>query len=283
MDDENQKTTLEDHNDDDYYMRVQDYTGEEYTLANGSRTNQIANDNQELVEEAVIRFFVEEYKTEVIVHNIVGNVDGATVFVESVGEPHFYSYAIIPIDVENEQIMVEQVWSQEGQVENAIVTGLYGLVYQDEFANLDHVLEDILKEYSIVGHTMGAVANTGGRGYGNPYYFVQVSNSSVFEEVWRTYLNEPSISREEWMALFEELNFNGDSISIGMHLFMEEKNVEPDQDALDAIATAIEEADQIPIGTYSISLHDNKVSKSSGRGSKENSIDRSYPNDIIKE
>ncbi|MCZ0704459.1 hypothetical protein J2T56_002947 [Natronobacillus azotifigens] len=269
--------------DDDYYMRVQDYTGEEYTLANGRRTNQIANDNQEIVEEAVIRFFREQYKTDVVVHNIVGNVDGATVFVESVGEPHFYSYAIIPIDVKNEQIMTEHVWSQERQVENAIVTGLYGMVYHEKFENLDHILEGLFKEYSIVGHTMGAVANIGGSGYSNPYYFVQVSNSAVFEEVWKTYLNEPSKSKEEWMVLFKESGFDAESIGVGMHLFMEEENVEPNQDALDSIASAIEEADQIPIGTYSISLHDNRVRKSSGRGDKENSIDRADPNDIIKE
>ncbi|MDQ0233676.1 hypothetical protein J2S19_005033, partial [Metabacillus malikii] len=38
------------------------------------------------------------YKTEVKVHNVVGSQDAATVFVESVGEPHFYTYAVVPIE-----------------------------------------------------------------------------------------------------------------------------------------------------------------------------------------
>ncbi|MCZ0704461.1 hypothetical protein J2T56_002945 [Natronobacillus azotifigens] len=269
--------------DDDYYMRVQDYTGEEYTLANGRRTNQIANDNQEIVEEAVIRFFREQYKTDVVVHNIVGNVDGATVFVESVGEPHFYSYAIIPIDVKNEQIMTEHVWSQSWQVESAIITGLYGMAYQDKFLNLDTMLKELFAEFHITGRTSEAIAKTSASGYETPYYFVQISNDKPFHQILSSYLDGVEISVNDWKLMFEESGFDAESIMVGMHLFMAEENVEPSQDALDAIASALEEADQIPTGEYGIHLHDNRVRKSSGQGNKENSIKRSYPNDIIKE
>ncbi len=72
---------------------------------------------------------MEKYKTEVIVHNMVGAVDGATVFVESVGEPHFYTYAIVPIDVDQKEVNSENVWSQEGQVENAIITGIFAMIF----------------------------------------------------------------------------------------------------------------------------------------------------------
>ena len=79
---------------------MQDYTGEGYTLKNGSKTDTIAQENKEEITKAVEMFFLERYKTEVMVHNMVGAADGATVFVESVGEPHFYTYAIVPIDVD---------------------------------------------------------------------------------------------------------------------------------------------------------------------------------------
>ncbi|GAE94922.1 hypothetical protein JCM21714_4122 [Gracilibacillus boraciitolerans JCM 21714] len=127
---------------EDYYVPVQEYKGEEYTLPNGKKTDRIANENREEIEKAIKSFFKEEYKTEVKVHNIVGNVDGATVMVESIGgEPHFYTYAIIPIDTEKEIVLKEKVWSQEMAIESAIMTGgIYGLIEKDKFDNLTNLI-----------------------------------------------------------------------------------------------------------------------------------------------
>ena len=97
------KKTEEEMIEDKYFVSVQDYTGEEYTLDNGEETDKIAEENRDEVERAIKKYFKDEYKTEVKVHNIVGAIDGATVFVESVGKPHFYSYAIIPIDKDNKR------------------------------------------------------------------------------------------------------------------------------------------------------------------------------------
>ena len=51
------------------------------TLRNsGKETRHIAASHQEEIQMAVKAFFLDTYKTEVMVHNIIGAVDGASVF-----------------------------------------------------------------------------------------------------------------------------------------------------------------------------------------------------------
>src|SRR5690625_1542475 len=115
------------------YVPIQEYTGEGFTLRDANpKTGEIAEENREEVVTAVEDFFESKYKTEVNVHNIVSAVDGVSVFVESVGEPHFYSFAIVPIDLENKEVKTDQVWSQEGQIENAVQGGLYAMAFENE-------------------------------------------------------------------------------------------------------------------------------------------------------
>lgn len=80
----------------DQYERVQDYKGEGYRLTNGAANDKVAEENREEVEKAVKAFFIKNYETGVKIHNLVGNKDGVTVFVESTGPVHFYTYAIVP-------------------------------------------------------------------------------------------------------------------------------------------------------------------------------------------
>src|SRR5690625_478094 len=112
--------------EEENYVPIQEYTGEGFTLRDANpKTGEIAEENREEVVTAVEGFFKNKDKTEVDVHNIVSAVDGLSVFVESVGEPHFYSFAIVPIDIKNKEVKTDQVWSQEGQVESALNSGLY--------------------------------------------------------------------------------------------------------------------------------------------------------------
>src|SRR5690625_3394370 len=106
--------------EEENYVPIQEYTGEGFTLRDANpKTGEIAEANREEIVTAVENFFKSKYKAEVNVHNMVSAVDGVSVFVESVGEPHFYSFAIVPIDIKNKEVKTDQVWSQEGQVEGA--------------------------------------------------------------------------------------------------------------------------------------------------------------------
>jgi Protein of unknown function (DUF1672) len=86
---EKQPAVQEEKQIEDVFVSVQDYKGEGYELDNGEKTDKIAEANREKIDKAVKAFFQDTYMTEVVVHNVVGAVDVATVFVESVGEPHF--------------------------------------------------------------------------------------------------------------------------------------------------------------------------------------------------
>ncbi|CAN7193403.1 DUF1672 family protein [Rossellomorea sp. LjRoot5] len=164
------------------FESVQDYTGEGYTLKNGKETDKIAEEHRKEVESAVKDFFLKEYKTDVKVHNAVGNEAGATVFVESTDPLHFYTYAVVKLrDAYNEEAF----------------------------------------------------------------------NPSDFEVV--------------------------------INLFMSDPGADPDEKVFHRVVHDIETMDDIPKGTYSIFVNDNSVLKQSFEGIKENSLERTTPDEIVKE
>src|SRR5690625_1036241 len=219
------------------YVPSQEYTGEGFTLLDANpKTGEIAEENREEVVTAVEGFFKNQYKTEVDVHNIVSAVDGVSVFVESVGEPHFYSFAIVPIDIKNEEVKTDQVWSQEGQVESALRGSLYVMAFEEEFANLDDYLEEIEEKYPIVGERIEMVENTQGGGYENRYYFVTSGFSSLYEK----YLKNPDITKGELRSYLDGEDPSYSEINgISIRFYMEEPNIEPDAEVYEEIYAGI--------------------------------------------
>ncbi|ENH97733.1 lipoprotein [Gracilibacillus halophilus YIM-C55.5] len=281
-DDQNEQTDDSSYENSDRYVSVQEYTGEGYTLANGKENDRIANDNREVIEEAVKDFFQEEYKTEVSVHQIVGNKDGATVFVESVGEPHFYTYAVIPINQATKEIVTEGVFTQEGQVENAIMAGVYGMVFEEEFQNLTQKIKHLNEKYNLTGIRKEAIA-IGADRFSNEYYFVTIRMEEPFKEVLENYLQNPDRTTEEWRNMIDMEQIEPKNIGFAINLYMSHKSKEPNSKAFDELVKTIENADNIPKGIYGVFLHDNYINKTTADGYKDNSLERAYPNDIVKE
>ncbi|MGG1686638.1 DUF1672 family protein [Pseudalkalibacillus sp. NRS-1564] len=277
------KKTEEERIEDKYFMSVQDYTGKEYTLDNGEETDKIAEENRDEVDSAIKKYFKEEYKTEVKVHNIVGAIDGATVFVESVGKPHFYSYAIIPIDKDKKVVDTEGVWSQEGQIDGAIISGLYAWIYEDKFKKLDQYLEEKVKEFPVTVISKEANENGVGNYHTTPYYSVAIYGGVMEEKLLKAYMDNPQRPREEWVEMLDGETLNPAFIGILIQLYMEEPEVEPNNEIFDQIVSDLSEMDELPIGKYSFLLHDNTVDKTNGQNNKENTLDRAAPNYIIKE
>src|SRR5690625_4491834 len=186
-------------------VHIQEDTGEGFTLSDANpKTGEIAEANRDEVATAVEGFFKNKYKTEVDVHNIVSAVDGVSVFVESVGEPHFYSFAIVPIDIKNKQVKTDQVWSQEGQVESALNSGLYVMAYEEEFAKLDDYLASVEERFPVVGMNIEVAENTQGNGYNTPYYFPK----ALFDPMYEFYLENPTITKGELRKYLDENDFN---------------------------------------------------------------------------
>jgi hypothetical protein len=265
------------------YVRIQEYSGEGYTLRDSRKeTGEIAEENRALVEKEVQTFFKENYKTDVTVHNIVSAVDGVSVFVESVGEPHFYTFAIVPIDVKSKEVKKDSVWSQEGQVENAIKGGLYAMAFDEEFTKLNQNLEDLTQEFPIVGTPMKAIENVMGTGFSTPYYFI-TPFGDVFIELFQMYLNSPEITKRELRTFFEGNTLDPENVAVGIEFYMKDAKTEPDEIIYEKIINEIEDMQGIPKGSYSVMLNDNLIDPKLGIGAKENTLGQFSPDKIIKE
>ncbi|SDN72017.1 Protein of unknown function [Psychrobacillus sp. OK028] len=263
-------------------VRVQEYNGEGYALRNGEKTDKIAEDNREDIEVAVKKFFMDKYKTDVLVHNLVGNKDGVTVFVESVGEPHFHAVAIVPIDVNNNTIETDKMFTQAGQVEDALASGLYAMAYEEEIENLNNFVEQISKDYSLIGKNKEAIQNVGGTGFLTPFYFIS-SIGETFDKINSLYLENQNVDRKELRSILDYSKFNPDDVNIVFNVFMKDGNTEPDEKVYDEISNMIETSEGFPRGSYSLLMHDNLINSKYGSGSKGNTINKHALNEIMKE
>ena len=284
---DNDENKENDYLQDDYekenYVSIQEYTGEGYTLYNANKDyGGIAEENRDSVVAAVEQYFIDNYSTEVEVHNIVSAMDGVTVFVESVGEPHFNTFAIVPIDLQNEEIKTDSVWSRDGQVEYAIKGGLYAMAFADEFAKLDDYLDGVAEKYDVIGTPIEIVRNVQGHGYSTPFYFIGTVGN-VFENLYEKYMDNPEITKQEMKTFFEENKLEPKNVNVNIEFFMKINDTEPDEDIFDQIVTDIEDMEGIPTGGYSISLNDNYIDKTRGDGIKESSLERTFPDVILKD
>src|SRR5690625_2744614 len=263
------------------HVPIQVYTGEGFTLRDANpKTGEIAEANREEDVTAVGDFFKNKYKTEVDVHNIVSAVDGVSVFVESVGEPHFYSFAIVPIDIKNKEVKTDQVWSQEGQVESALNSGLYVMAYDEEFKTLDDYLASVEERFPVVGMNIEVAENTQGNGYNTPYYFPK----ALFDPMYEFYLENPDITKGELRSFLDEENFDPAGMAwIAIRFHMEAPNIEPDEKVYDEIHAEFEALEGIPAGEYRLILNDNYIDRSRANGEKDNTLNKTKPNGIEKE
>ena len=268
----------------DTFISVQEYTGEGYFLAIGEETDKIAEANKAQIDEATKKFFQEKYKTEVKVHNVVGAEDGATVFVESVGEPHFYTYAVVPIIEKENKIDIDKIWADDFQVQNAIKGGLYHMIFKEEFQQLDKYFDSLAAEGEITGKTKEALQNVGGYGFMTPYYLISTSkNDESIIPVYKLYLSNPKESVEKLKVAFDESKFSAENLTIGIQLFMKDKDAKPSEKIFNQVVKDVEEMKNIPRGSYGIVLNDNYIHRETSEGFKESSLERDYPDSIVKE
>lgn len=268
----------------DTFISVQEYTGEGYFLANGKETDEIAEQNRDQIEKAAQKYFQEKYQIEVKAHNVVGARDGATVFLESEGEPHFYTYAVVPIDVKEKKVLADQIWADENEVQNAIKGGLYQMIFKEEFQELDHYLETLTAEGKVTGKTKEALENTGGNGYMTPYYFVVVSkNEEAIKPVYDLYLNNHNESIESLRNAYDASKFSADNLTISIQLYMQDKKAEPNEELFNRVTKDLQGMNNIPKGSYGFYLNDNLIHRETAKGIKDNSLRRGFPDYIIKE
>ncbi|MBU9720567.1 MULTISPECIES: DUF1672 family protein [Bacillaceae] len=265
------------------YVSVNDYTGEEKDLPDGQRNDPIAKEKFDEIAEATQKFFLEEYKTEVIVHNAVGAKHGIMVFVESPNEPKFHTFAMMPVDAIEEKIFPDDIWTVEMQVEQALYGGLLVMVMEEEFASLDQYFEEFKKNFPVTGLPQTAINNVKSSGYTTPYYFIQtMSMREEFDQLIEPYFDNPNISNRELKEYFDVSSYNPEDFSLVINLYMNEPNSEPDDVIFEQLLEDIKYLDVFPKGSYTVSLHDNNINKFSGMGHKDNTLIEGNIAPIIK-
>src|SRR5690625_125050 len=269
--------------EDAFYVPVQEYKGENFALhPDGDRSLAVIEEEREKVVEEVRKYFQEKYHTDVTVHNIVGTENGVSAFVEAKGEPYFNSIAVIPVDLEKQQVKYDQFTTIEGRVENGIKGGLYVMAYPEEFEKLDQLLEKFAEEHPVTTRNQEVVTHVTGNGYSTPYYFL-TPLGSVFAELYDKYTEQPDMTGEEARQFLEDNPFDLDHMVIPIKFFMEEAGAEPDESILEELVTLIEEAEGIPRGSYTIYLHDNNINSRTGSGNKDSTLIHGKLEGIIKE
>ncbi|SHN24380.1 Protein of unknown function [Gracilibacillus kekensis] len=191
--------------------------------------------------------------------------------VESIGEIHFYTYAIIPIDKKQETVLTHKIWTQEMVVEDAIMTGIYGLVEQEKFENLTKLIDELNQEFSLTGLNEKA-SQLGANRFSTEYYYTAIGDEKPFGDIVEYDFKDPNRTTDEWEDLLLVEKIDAEAIRIAINLYMADENVEPDSEVFDTLIQRIERADNIPKGIYGLSLHDNYILKKDALGSKENSL-----------
>ncbi|MBP3041484.1 DUF1672 family protein [Bacillaceae bacterium Marseille-Q3522] len=113
--------------------------------------------------------------------------------------------------------------------------------------------------------------------------FYILSLDDAFDTLFTTYINNPGTTKEEWKQIFKKDSFERRGIIITIDLFMADSNTEPDKNIFNKIVTDIKNMEGLPRGSYSVLLNDNFIDKISVLSTKDNTLERSNPNYIIKQ
>ncbi|EAD5761856.1 DUF1672 family protein [Listeria monocytogenes] len=234
---------------------VQDYVGQGLSFVDGNKSAERVKEHEEEIKQEAINYMKNTYKTDVKVNNVVPARNAAVVMVESEEPIQFHTYVIVGLILNKDE--VGNARSDEGEVEKAIVGGLYAKAYEEEFKNLDVFAEKIAKENNLLGMRAEAIDKTASDGYTSNYYFLSIF-ALDYPSVYNAYLENPKISAEELKKLFEKDDPTSKNISIPMKFFVRGNKL-PEQGVADNLANEIKQEEGIPKGRYAVLIYKNFI------------------------
>ncbi|MBC1833814.1 DUF1672 family protein [Listeria seeligeri] len=235
---------------------VQDYVGQGYSFVDGDKSAERVKKHEEEIKQEAINYMKTTYKTDVKVNNVVPARNGAVVIVESEAPIQFTTSVIVKF-VLNKKDEIASGTSNEGEVEQAIVGGLYAKAYEKEFHHLDEFAEQLAKKYDLEGYTEEALDKTSPSGYQGKYYFVTVWYDDYLSP-YEAYLDNPNISAEEIRTLFSKDDPTSEKMSIPMAFFSKENKL-PKQNVADDLAKELRQEQGLPKGSYDIRVYKNAI------------------------
>ncbi|EHP2906067.1 TPA: DUF1672 family protein [Listeria monocytogenes] len=235
---------------------VQEYVGQGYSFVDGNKSAERVKELEEEIKQEAINYMKTKYKTDVKVNNVVPARNGAVVIVESEAPIQFTTSVVVKFLLNNKD-GIGSGTSSEGEVEQAIVGGLYAKVYEAEFQQLNQFTEKLAKKYDLEGYTQEAREKTSPNGYQGKFYFVTLGFSGYLS-VYNAYLANPEISTDDLRALFIKDDPTSKNMNIPMAFFSKENKL-PEQKLADDLAEELRKEQGLPKGNYDIRVYKNHI------------------------
>ncbi|EAF3626600.1 DUF1672 family protein [Listeria monocytogenes] len=235
---------------------VQEYVGQGYSFVDGNKSSERVKEHEEEIKQEAINYMKTKYKTDVKVNNVVPARNGAVVIVESEAPIQFTTSVVVKFLLNNKD-EIGSGTSSEGEVEQAIVGGLYAKVYEAEFQQLNQFTEKLAKKYDLEGYTQEAREKTSPNGYQGKFYFVTLGFSDYLS-VYNAYLANPEISTDDLRALFIKDDPTSKNMNIPMAFFSKENKL-PEQKLADDLAEELRKEQGLPKGNYDIRVYKNHI------------------------
>lgn len=234
---------------------VQDYVGQGYSFVDGNKSAERVKKHEEEIKQEAINYMKDTYKTDVKVNNVVPARNAAVVVVESEESIQFHTSVIVGKVINKEDEWLAR--SNEGEVEKAIIGGLYAKAYEAEFRHLDTFAKKLAKENDLLGLRDEAIDKTATEGYTSNHYFI-VAMDVYYPSVYNAYLANQGISAEELRKLFQKDDPMYEHISIPMEFYSKE-NTLPKQKIADDLAEKLKQEKGLPRGNYMITMYKNFI------------------------
>ncbi|MBC1622650.1 DUF1672 family protein [Listeria welshimeri] len=234
---------------------VQDYVGQGFSFVDGDKSEELVKRDEEKIKQEAINYVKNTYKTDVKVNNVVPARNAAVVMVECEEPIQFHTSVIVGKVINKEGEWLTR--SNEGEVEKAIVGGLYAKAYEAEFQRLDTFAEKLAKENNLLGLRNEAIDKTAAEGYTSNHYFI-VAMDVYYPSVYNAYLANQGISAEELRKLFEKDDPKYGHVSVPMEFYSKENNL-PEQKLADDLAEELKQEKGLPRGNYMITMYKNFI------------------------
>ncbi|MBF2393110.1 DUF1672 family protein [Listeria marthii] len=245
---------------------VQDYVGQGYSFVDGNKSAERVKKHEEEIKQVAIDYMKTKYKTNVKVNNVVPARKAAVVIVECEEPIQFTTSVVVGLILNKDE--VGSAHEEEGEVEQAIVGGLYAKAFEKEFRHLDELTEKVAMKNDLVGYKQEALDKTSPNGYQGKYYFVSLGFKEYLS-VYNAYLNKQEISANELQALFRKDVPTGEKMTIALRFFMKEDKL-PTQEFVDNIAEKLLQESNLPKATYLITIYKNSIVNRVGLPDGEN-------------
>ncbi|MBC2299803.1 DUF1672 family protein [Listeria welshimeri] len=234
---------------------VQDYVGQGFSFVDGDKSEELVKRDEEKIKQEAINYVKNTYKTDVKVNNVVPARNAAVVMVECEEPIQFHTSVIVGKVINKDGEWLTR--SNEGEVEKAIVGGLYAKAYEAEFQRLDTFAEKLAKENNLLGLRNEAIDKTAAEGYTSNHYFI-VAMDVYYPSVYNAYLANQGISAEELRKLFEKDDPKYEHVSVPMEFYSKENNL-PEQKLADDLAEELKQEKGLPKGSYDIRVYKNSI------------------------